>query len=634
MMNPVANGLAAKLELLPDQPGVYVFHAAAGEVLYVGKAKSLRNRIRSYFQPGRQLDLRKEQMVEQVTDLEYIVTRTPVEALAVESNLIKRHHPRYNIRLRDDKQYPYVRVGINDEYPGVTIVRARADDGARYFGPFTQSRALRDTLRTLRKVFPYRTCSRVEPRARPCLNHFIGRCPAPCAGKLTGEEYRANTSGLLMFLSGRADEVLVDLNKRMVAAAGRMDFERAAVHRDQLVALRAVVEGQRVTTETTTDRDVIAVVGDAVEACAHVFFFRHGNLVGREAYFLRGAAGALPAEMTEAFLTQFYARAAFVPRQVLIADQIDDPATVRSWLRELRSGPVDLRAPERGEGRQLTEMARNNAALALAERHQRRELDEKQLRQDLLSLQEALSLADYPHRIECFDVSNAAGQDAVASMVVFEAGQPKKDDYRRFRMRTTGPDDYAMLREALQRRLRRRGGSDAAESFNILPDLIIVDGGRGQAQAAADVLAAEGVDGIPVFGLAKEHEILFPPGGQPPVILPGGSGALFVLMRLRDEAHRFAVAYHRRLRQRRTLRSQIDEIPGVGRARRTALLRHFGSGRAVAAASLAELEAVPGLPKPVARAIHGWFHKNQEEVNGYEREGQATHDAEQIPPGR
>ena len=600
--------LATKLDLLPDQPGVYVFHAHGGEVLYVGKAKSLRNRVRSYFQTGRQLDLRKEQMVEQVVDLEYIVTRTAVEALAVESTLIKKHRPRYNIRLRDDKQYPYVRVGVGEEYPGVTVVRHRATDGARYFGPFTQSRALRDTLRTLRKVFPYRSCARVEPRPRACLNHFIGRCPAPCLGQLTPAQYRENTDGLLLFLSGRADRVVDQIAQRMTQAATRLDFERAAAYRDQMASLRTVIEGQRVTTETTVDRDVIAIAGDPVEACAEVFFFRHGNLVGREAYFLRGAAGAAPGEAMEAFLGQFYERAAAIPREVLLSDPVEDSATLRTWLRELRGGPVDVRVPQRGEGRQLVEMARKNAQLALAERHQRRELDQARLRQDLLDLQSALDLSEYPHRIECFDVSNVSGQDAVASMVVFEGGQPKKSDYRRFRLRTPGPDDFAMMAEALERRLRRRGGDDAGESFNVLPDLIVVDGGKGQVEAAASVLADEGLAALPVVGLAKQHEVLYAPGGAPAVVLPDGSGALFVVMRLRDEAHRFAVAYHRKLRQRRTLRSSLDEIPGVGKARRTALLRHFGSGRAIAAATLTDLLAVPGLPGQVARDIYQKFH--------------------------
>ena len=600
--------LATKLDLLPDQPGVYSFHSHGGEVLYVGKAKSLRNRVRSYFQSGRQLDLRKEQMVEQVADLEYIVTRTAVEALAVESNLIKKHHPRYNIRLRDDKQYPYVRVGVGEEYPGVTVVRHRAADGARYFGPFTQSRALRDTLRTLRKVFPYRSCTRVEPRPRACLNHFIGRCPAPCLGQLSPAQYRENTDGLLLFLSGRADRVVDQIAQRMTQAATRLDFERAAVYRDQMTSLRTVIEGQRVTTETTVDRDVIAIAGDPVETCAEVFFFRHGNLVGREAFFLRGAAGAAAGEAMEAFLTQFYERAAAIPREVLLSDPVEDSATLRTWLRGLRGGPVDVRAPQRGEGKQLVEMARNNAQLALAERHQRRELDQARLRQDLLDLQSALGLSEYPHRIECFDVSNVSGQDAVASMVVFEGGQPKKSDYRRFRLRTPGPDDYAMMAEALRRRLRRRGGEDAGESFNVLPDLIVVDGGKGQVEAAASVLAQEGLAALPVVGLAKQHEVLYAPGDRPSVVLPDGSGALFVVMRLRDEAHRFAVAYHRKLRQRRTLRSSLDEIPGVGKARRTALLRHFGSGRAIAAATLADLLAVPGLPGQVARDVYQKYH--------------------------
>ncbi len=603
-------GLLHKLEMLPDQPGVYLFRASDGEVLYVGKAKSLRNRVRSYFQPGRQLDARKESMVEQVADLEYIVTRTPIEALTSESDLIKRNRPRYNIRLRDDKQYPYVRVGVEEEFPSVTLVRNLAADGARYFGPFTASRALRDTLRTLRKVFPYRSCAKVESRQRACLNHFIGRCPAPCVGKVSQNEYRETIRGLLLFMSGRADEVVRLLERRMGEAAARLEFEQAAAIRDQLASLRAVIEGQRSPVASTIDCDVVAIASDPVQACAQVFSFRHGRLTGRETYFLRGATDAEAGEAMEAFLSQYYPRAADIPRQILLSTAIEDPETMEGWLSQLRGFRVRVRVPQRGEPRRLVATAESNARLALRERRHHREIDDDQIKRDLVDLQQALGLDDYPHRIECFDVSNISGTDAVASMVVFEGGQPKKSDYRRFRLRTPGPDDYAMLAEAMQRRLRRRGGAeaDSNESFNVLPDLIVIDGGKGQVRVAAEVLEAEGLPDLPVFGLAKEHEILFPPGSEPPVVLPEGSGALFTVMRLRDEAHRFAVAYHRKLRQRRTLRSALDDVPGIGKARRTALLKHFGSGRAIAEAALADLVAMPGLPRRVAEAVYERFH--------------------------
>lgn len=628
--------LVEKLDMLPDQPGVYLFRAPNRDVLYVGKAKSLRNRVRSYFQPARQLDARKEAMVEQVADLEYIVTRTPIEALTSESDLIKKHRPRYNIRLRDDKQYPYVRVGLDEDFPGVTVVRNRANDGARYFGPFTQSRALRDTLRSLRKIFPYRSCAKVEPRERACLNHFIGRCPAPCVGRVSREDYRETVRGLLLFMSGRADEVVELLERRMNEAAASLRFEQAAAYRDQLASLRAVVEGQRATTAATMDCDVVAIASDPVQACAQVFFFRHGRLTGRETYFLRGATDAEASEAMEAFLTQYYSRAADIPREVLLSTAIEDPETVEDWLTQLRGFRVRVRVPQRGEARQLVATATSNAQLALRERHHHRELDDDQVRRDLVSLQQSLGLDDYPHRIECFDVSNTSGTDAVASMVVFEGGQPKKSDYRRFRLRTPGPDDYAMLAEAMQRRLRRRGGADAdvAESFNVLPDLVIVDGGKGQVRAAAEVLQAEGLGGLPVFGLAKEHEILFPPGPEQPVVLPDGSGALFVMMRLRDEAHRFAVAYHRKLRQKRTLHSVLDDVPGIGKSRRTALLKQFGSGRAIAQASLADLMAVPGFPKKVAEAVYERFHSNQDGRDEVERDGGGSRgrkDSEEQP---
>ncbi|MDP2872293.1 MAG: excinuclease ABC subunit UvrC [Bacillota bacterium] len=605
--------LAAKLELLPDAPGVYLFHDAAGKPLYVGKARSLRQRVRSYFAPSRDLGPRKENMVAQVQDVDYIVTATPVEALILEANLIKRHHPKYNITLRDDKQYPYVRVGLGEDYPGVTLVRARGADDARYFGPYTQSRALRGTLQALRRVFPYRTCRRVQERPRACLDHFIGRCLAPCLGRVTPEEYGEMISRLILFLSGRGDEVSEQLEQRMRTAAGELAFESAAAYRDQLRAFGSILAGQKIESSSLVDRDVVAVATDPVEACAQVFFFRRGKLVGRESFPLRGAEPGREAEAMSAFLTQFYSVAAETPREVLLSTDVEDRGLVEAWLTGLRGRKVSLAVPRRGEGARLMEMALRNAGLALEERRRRRGSEDETVQADLIALADALGLEDYPQRIECYDVSNISGRDPAASMVVFEGGKPRKEDYRHFRLRTAGPDDYAMMREVLHRRLRHRrtgtqGASTEADSFDVLPDLIIVDGGRGHVQVASEVLQDEGLGTIAVFGLAKEQEILYPPGGAPPVVMPAGSGALFTLMRLRDEAHRFALAYHRKLRARRSLKSVLDGIPGIGPARRTALLKHFGSGKAIAAASLEDLAAVSGLTAPAARAVHDWFH--------------------------
>ena len=627
--------LGRKLEVLPDQPGAYLFKGPGGEVLYVGKAASLRHRVRSYFQQSRNLDSLKEGLVEQVHDVDYIVTSNPIDALILEAQLIKKHRPRYNIRLRDDKQYPYVRIGLGEEYPGVTLVRARADDGARYFGPYTASRALRDTLRTLRTIFPYRSCAKLRPRPRPCLNKFIGRCLAPCQGDVTPERYREMIDGLALFMAGRDAEVRQGLVGAMERAAAGLAFEQAAALRDQIKSLDAVVEGQNVYTTAAADRDVVALVAGSMGASAQVFFFRRGRLVGRDSFMLRGAAEGQEAEALAAFLTQYYPLAAEVPPEILLSAAVEDQQLLERWLTQLRGKRVRLRVPQRGEGRRLVALAAKNAQLAIAERLQRRELDPEQIRQDLVELQSALGLADYPHRIECYDVSNTGGADAVASMVVFEGGQPKKADYRRFRLRGTGPDDYAMLAEALGRRLRRCGGGDAADSFAVLPDLVIVDGGRGQAGAAAEALAAEGLAQIPVFGLAKQHELLFPPGEAEPALLPAGSGALFVVVRLRDEAHRFAVAYHRKLRTKRGLASILDEIPGVGKKRRTALLRHFGSGRAVAAADYESLAAAPGIPAGVARAIYERFREadGADEIGKTGKEG-GTDDGEQERKGQ
>lgn len=607
--------LAGKLDLLPDAPGVYLFLDAARRPLYVGKARLLRQRVRSYFAQSRALGSRKEGMVQQVRDIDYIVTATPVDALILEASLIKRHHPKYNVMLRDDKQYPYVRVGLGEDFPSVTLVRSRAADQARYFGPYTQSRALRGTLQALRRVFPHRTCRRVRERPRACLDHFIGRCPAPCLGRVTPGEYAEVIEGLVLFLSGRGDEVKRQFEERMRQAAGELDFERAAAYRDQLRAMEPIVAGQNIETSTLTGRDVVAVAADPVEACAQIFFFRRGKLIGRESFPLRGAERGHEAEAMSAFLSQYYAVAAEIPGEILLSTDVEDRALVEAWLTGLRGRRVSLRVPRRGDGARLVEMARNNAQLALEERRRRRGSDDETVHADLLALAEALGLDDYPQRIECYDVSNTGGRDPAASMVVFEAGRPRKEDYRHFRLRDAGPDDYAMMREVLRRRLQRRHGGppspgDGAEvdSFAVLPDLVIVDGGRGHARVAAEVLSDEGLEGTAVFGLAKEEEILYPPGDAPPVVLPAGSGALFTLMRIRDEAHRFALAYHRKLRTRRSLKSVLDGIAGIGPARRTALLRHFGSGKAIAAASLEDLAAVPGLPRSVAKAVYDRFH--------------------------
>lgn len=599
--------LARQIEALPDKPGVYVFRDAGGQVLYVGKARSLRSRVRSYFQASRQTGPRQEAMVGQVSDLEYIVTATPGQALIVESSYVKKHRPRYNVRLRDDKQYPYVRVGLGEEYPSVTLARTRETDGARYFGPYTQSHALRDTLQALRSVFPHRSCRRIVARERPCLNHFIGRCLAPCLGTVTKAQYREMIDGLLLLMSGRDDHLRIRLEERMLQAAEDLRFEQAARYRDQLRSLEAVVEGQEVVTTSLRDRDVVGLAADPAHACAQVFFFRRGRLVGRDSYFLQGAVPGDEGEALSAFLTQYYAVAAEVPGEILLSLPSEDQSLLEEWLSELRGRRVQLRVPQRGEGRRLVDLARENAALALRDRRHRRELSPERLRQDLVELQAALNLEDYPHRIECYDISNLSGQDAVGSMVVLEGGQPKKADYRRFRLRTPGPDDYAMLAETVRRRLQRRQVSSEADSFAVLPDLVIVDGGKGQARAAAEVLAQEDLVDIPVFGLAKEAEVLHGPGDEAPVTLPAGSGALFVLMRLRDEAHRFALAYHRRLRAKRLVQSELDHIPGVGPKRRTLLLRHFGSGRKVREAGLEQLLAVPGMPRPLAQRIYNHF---------------------------
>jgi len=420
--------------------------------------------------------------------------------------------------------------------------------------------------------------------------------------------------GLILFLSGRGDEVRRHLEDRMQQAASELAFERAAAYRDQLRAFTSILAGQTIESSSLIDRDVVAVASDPVEACAQAFFFRRGKLVGRESFPLRGGESGREAEAMSAFLSQFYTVAAEIPRELLLSTDVEDRGLVEDWLTGLRGRKVSVLVPRRGEGARLVEMARRNAELALEERRNRRGTEDQSIQADLVALADALGLDEYPNRIECYDISNTSGRDSAGSMVVFEAGRPRKEDYRQFRLRTAGPDDYAMMREVITRRLKHRRAetlvdkdAEAGDSFRVLPDLIIVDGGRGHASAAGEVLREQGLD-IPVFGLAKEQEILFPPDGGPEIALPAGSGALFTLMRLRDEAHRFALAYHRKLRTRRNLTSVLDGIPGVGPARRTALLRHFGSGKAIAAASLEQLAGVAGLPRSAAKAVYDHFH--------------------------
>lgn len=630
------DALQHKVDLLPERPGVYLFKDASGRILYVGKAASLRDRVRSYFRGGRHLTAKVLRLVREIADLDHIVTDTEVEALILECNLIKRHRPPYNIRLRDDKNYPYLRVSVGETWPRLTVTRSAKNDGARYFGPYTESATVHETLRTLRRAFPFRTCSDArmrQHRDRACLHYFIGRCPGPCAGHAAPEAYRETIRQLVQFLEGRRGDLLEALRREMEAAAERLEFERAAQLRDRLRALERVVERQKIVSDRLGDHDVVALARSAPaadagaagaadggeEACVQVFFVREGKVVGREAFLLAETAGAADGEVLGAFLKQYYDGAAFIPREILLGGEVEDAAAIEAWLAERRGGRVSLTVPRRGEKRRLVELVERNAVHFLAEERLRRERAAAAAGGALADLQAALGLPGRPERIECYDISNLQGHQAVASMVVFEGGRPAKKEYRKFRIRTVpGPDDYAMMREALARRFRRAvdagvsgaeggaaggGGDGAPGGFGRLPDLVLIDGGRGQLGAAVAVLKAAGLEAIPAFGLAKENEWLFAPGRPDPIVLDRRSPALQLLQRLRDEAHRFAVGYHRQVRGKESLKSILEEIPGIGPKRRKALLTRFGSLDALRRATVEEVAAVPGMTRALAEEV-------------------------------
>jgi len=588
-----------------------------GTVIYVGKGVDLRARVRSYFQPSAWEHPKVRAIVSEIADLEFIVTDSELEALILEANLIKQHRPRYNVRLKDDKRYPYIKITWADPCPTVRITRRMEQDGSRYFGPFTSSSAVHQTLNLLRKSFPHLTCNReiTGQDERACLYYDIKLCVGPCIGAVTQEEYRAMIRRLARFLEGRGEEVIVDLEARMRAAAGELDFERAASLRDQLQAVQTVVERQKIVSSAGTDQDVIAFAREENDACVQVFFIRGGKLLGREYFVMEGARDEDEREVMAAFLKQFYEEAAYVPPEVLLPEQIEEALVIEQWLKGKRGAKVTLRVPRRGRKRELVALAAENAAETLAALRAQWQADAHKHEQALAEVQEALDLPKPPVRIECYDISTTQGTEIVGSMVVFVHAVPRKSGYRRFVVRSVeGQDDYASMREVLQRRFRRwqmatsdsppGGGSRDIKGWAKLPDLLIVDGGRGQLAVAVEVL--KGFDllaRVPVAGLAKQREEIFLPGRVRPVLLPRSSQGLFLVQRVRDEAHRFAITHHRTRRRRAGVASRLDSIPGVGPARRKALLKAFGSLDGIRTASVEQLAAVPGIPRAVAVAV-------------------------------
>jgi excinuclease ABC subunit C len=602
------------LNSIPTKPGVYLMKDEHGTVIYVGKAINLRSRVRSYFHDSAQAWKKTRQLAWRVADVEFIVTGSELEALVLESTLIKRHRPRFNVRLKDDKRYPYIKVTWQDDFPRVYVTRQMVDDGARYYGPYTSVDAVHRTLDLLRRMFPYLTCKRdiTGQDRRPCLYYHIKRCAGPCVGAVSREDYRAIIRQLCDFLEGKADEVLADLNRRMEASAKALAFEAAAQFRDQIRAVEKVIERQRVVSLTKADQDVIAFARDDGQACVQVFFIRRGRLIGREYFLLEGTEEEDYRTVAASFLKQFYDEAAYVPPEILLPEQVAEAMVIEKWLRTRRGTKVALRVPRRGPKKALVQMAVENAAETLAHLRAQWLADESQHTAALAELQEALNLPAPPTRIEGYDISNIQGTAATGSMVVFVKGVARKSDYRRFRIKSVaGSDDFAMMQEVLRRRFRRavaareckESGGKKDDRWAILPDLVLIDGGKGQLNAALEALQACGLDDLAVAGLAKKNEELFLPGQSEPVVLPRGSQGLFLLQRVRDEAHRFAVAHHRSVRRKAGLASQLDAVPGIGPKRRAALLKQFGSLEAIRAADVEALAAVPGMTRTAAEAI-------------------------------
>ena len=615
--------LEEKIKLLPAGPGVYLYRDAEGKIIYVGKAVSLKNRVRSYFQAGANHSPKTRVMVEKIADLDFIVTDSEVEALILEQNLIKEYRPRYNILLKDDKSYPYLKVTLGEDFPRVMITRRHVKDGSRYFGPYTRVGAVNETLRLLKKLFPFRSCKQKEPppRQRPCLNQHINRCLGPCCGLVDREKYRDMIQEVCMFLEGKQEDLIKNLMARMDEASQKLEFEKAAQLRDQIQAVREVVEKQKIISGGFEDRDVVAMASDRDETCVMVFFIRGGKLIGREHFMLKGTEGLSRAEVMGAFIKQYYNSVDIIPGEILLAEELKEEAgVIEKWLTEKRGARVYLKTPRRGEKKKLVDMAAKNAGITLEQVRTEETSRRDDVKGALEGLASALGLARPPHRLECYDISNIQGRESVASMVVFQDGLPAKDQYRRFKISTVeGPDDFASMQEVLRRRFTRAreerelintgqmSGKDA--KFHQLPDLVVVDGGKGQLSAARHVMRELGFAHIPACGLAKQEELLFVENSPDPVALPKDSPSLHLVQRLRDEAHRFAVTYHRNLRGKAGLKSLLEEVEGIGQVRRRALLRAFGSLAEIEKATVEQLAAVEGMNRKAARAVYDFFHR-------------------------
>ena len=602
----------------PNRPGVYIMKDVRGNVLYVGKAAVLSNRLRNYFGSPANLPNKIRRMLGQLDDFECIVTDTEAEALILENTLIKRHKPRYNARLKDDKTYPYLKIDLAEDFPKVYITRKVAKDGARYFGPFASAGSVRQTMDLIKRLFPYRSCTKAitgkDPR--PCLEYFINRCVAPCTGVASKEDYAKVIDQVTLFMEGDTEAVTSDLQTNMEKASEDLEFERAAVLRDRMRSVQKVAEEQQIKVDANpiSDMDVIAFTQSSQETWVEVFFIRHNKLVGRDHFFMDGAHDESPGLVMGQFIKQFYQSASAIPPRILLQHALEEEELIVQWLRELRGGPIRLVLPQRGQHKKLIDLVAENARQGL-DHHRVRWLDNTDVIHGAMSeLQEELSLPTDLRRMECYDISHIQGTNTVASMAVFEDGKPKSSEYRRFKIKTVdGVDDFESIREVLRRRFKRMadvrakgirpeetGAKSNEESWGIFPDLVLIDGGKGQLSAALEVFLEMGLDNVPLASLAKENEWLYVPHTPEPIVLARNSQALYLVQRIRDEAHRFAITYHRNLRSKSSLKSPLDLVTGIGPKRKRMLMRRFGTVTGIKQASLDDIAAVPGLTRSLA----------------------------------
>lgn len=610
----MAFNIDEELKKLPARPGVYLMHNAKDEIIYVGKAVSLKNRVRQYFQSSRNKGLKIEQMVPQIARFEYIVTDSELEALVLECNLIKEYRPKYNTMLKDDKSYPFIQVTIQEEFPRVLFARRMKKDKSKYFGPYTSAGAVKETIDLVRKLYCLRACSKKLPadqgKERPCLYYHIHQCKAPCQGWITPEEYRQQVDDALNFLNGNFQGVIQELTVKMEQASEELRFEEACEYRDLIESVRRIGEHQKITGSSGEDRDVVALALDREDAVAQIFFIRDGKLIGRDHFYLRVAAGEERSGVLLSFLKQFYAGTPFIPRELMLSDEIEDHEVLEEWLGRKRGQKVHIKVPKKGSKEKLVELAAHNAQIILNQDRERLKREEGRTIGAVKEIGRWLSM-EPPERIEAYDISNISGFQSVGSMVVYEKGKPKRADYRKFRIKSVeGPNDYASMEEVLSRRFQR--GIDADSGFEKLPDLIMMDGGQGQVNVALEVLNQMGLQ-IPVCGMVKDdnHRTRGLYFNNCEIPIDRNGEGFHLITRIQDEAHRFAIEYHRLLRSKGQVHSVLDDIPGIGPGRRKELMRHYQSLDEIRNAGLEELRKLPSMNERAARSVYDYFHKSE-----------------------